>query len=61
MKLRPTEWKFEILIDTQFYMKSILAKFENQKMPMPLLQFQGLPTMNFGKFGTREIAQSYQN
>ena len=30
VKLRHTLWKFKILLDTQFYVKSILAKLESQ-------------------------------
>ena len=40
-------------------MKSLLAKFESKKMPF--LQFQGLSTLNFGKFGTWEMGQIYKN
>ena len=32
VKWRPTVWKFKILIDTQVYVKSILAKFESQQL-----------------------------
>ena len=39
-------------------MKSILAKFESKKLPY--LQFQGLSTLNFGKFGTWEMGQIYK-
>ena len=45
------------LFATQFCVKSILAKFRSQKLPF--LQFQRLSTLNFGTFGTWEMAQIY--
>ena len=36
VKLRPTLWKFSNLVATQFYVKSILAKFESQTLPFIL-------------------------
>ena len=33
VKLRPTVWKFKNSIATKFYVKSILAKVESQKLP----------------------------
>ena len=40
-------------------LKSILAKFESQKLPF--LQFQTLSTLNFGKFGKFRTAKSSKN
>ena len=47
--------QYKNLFATQFCVKSILAKFESQKLPF--LQFQRLSTLDFGKFVTWKIAQ----